>query len=62
MALSDLSTGLERRPRARLRERWAERGFSAADLLNLWAPISGERHEGLAYGSEPRQQLFFLCR
>ena len=57
MALSDLSTGLERRPRARLRERWAERGFSAADLLNLWAPISGERHEGLAYGSEPRQQL-----
>jgi len=57
MALSDLNNDLERRPRVALRERWAERGFSAADLLNLWAPIGGERHEGLRYGSGPRQLL-----
>jgi len=44
--------------RPRLRERWAERGFSAADLLNLWTPAGRfERHESLAYGNTPRQQL-----
>jgi acetyl esterase/lipase len=56
MALSDVSSEVQRR-RVPLRERWAERGFSAADLLNLWAPMAGERHEGLAYGSGPRQRL-----
>jgi acetyl esterase/lipase len=53
-----LSTDIERRHRARLRERWAERGFSAADLLNLWAPLGAcERHEGLLYGFAPHQRL-----
>jgi acetyl esterase/lipase len=42
----------------RLRERWAERGFSAADLLNLWKPVGAwEREEALRYGAAPRQQL-----
>jgi acetyl esterase/lipase len=46
------------RPRARLRERWAERGFSAADLLNLWRPIGAwEKHDSLPYGPAPRQML-----
>ena len=58
MALSGLNNDTERWPRVALRERWAERGFSAADLLNLWAPLgAGERHEGLRYGSGPRQLL-----
>jgi acetyl esterase/lipase len=57
MALTDLNTGAVRRQRPSLRERWAERGFSTADLLNLWAPVAGERHEGLAYGPAPRQRL-----
>lgn len=44
--------------RPRLRERWAERGFSAADLLNLWTPAGRfRRHDSLAYGNTPRQQL-----
>ena len=44
--------------RPRLRERWAERGFSAADLLNLWTPAGRfQHHESLAYGNTPRQQL-----
>ena len=44
--------------RPRLRERWAERGFSAADLLNLWTPAGRwRRHEALRYGDAPRQQL-----
>ena len=44
--------------RPRLRERWAERGFSAADLLNLWTPAGGSRrHEQVRYGDAPRQQL-----
>jgi acetyl esterase/lipase len=44
--------------RPRLRERWAERGFSAADLLNLWTPPGRwQRHDSLAYGDAPRQQL-----
>lgn len=44
--------------RPQLRERWAERGFSAADLLNMWTPASRwRRHEALRYGDAPRQQL-----
>ena len=44
--------------RPRLRERWAERGFSAADLLNLWTPAGRfQHHKSLAYGNAPRQQL-----
>jgi hypothetical protein len=36
--------------RNRIRERWAQRSFSPADLLNLWEPIGAwERHRGLAY-------------
>lgn len=47
-----------RSPRRRLRERWAERGFSAADLLNLWAPLGAvERQEGLGYGPASHQKL-----
>jgi acetyl esterase/lipase len=58
MALSDLSTDVERPRRAGLRERWAERGFSAADLLNLWAPLGAcECYDGLRYGSAPHQRL-----
>ena len=46
------------RRRARLRERWAERGFSAADLLNLWKPLGAwDHHEELSYGPAPRQKL-----
>lgn len=41
----------------RLRERWAERGFSAADLLNLWTPAAGARQESMRYGDAPRQML-----
>jgi alpha/beta hydrolase fold len=41
-----------------IRERWAQRGFSAADWLNLWKPNGAwEQHGGLAYGSKPRQKL-----
>jgi acetyl esterase/lipase len=41
-----------------IRERWAQRGFSSADLLNLWKPNGAwEQHGGLAYGSKPRQKL-----
>ena len=44
--------------RSRVRERWAQRGFSPADLLNLWRPIGAwEEHHGLAYGERPRQTL-----
>ena len=44
--------------RNRLRERWAQRGFSPADLLNLWKPNGAwEQHGGLAYGRKPRQKL-----
>ncbi len=47
----------EQRPR-RLRERWAERGFSAADILNMWKPLGAwERHEELSYGPAPRHKL-----
>jgi len=49
---------LEANSRRRLRERWAQRGFSAADILNMWKPIGAwERHEELSYGSGPRQKL-----
>jgi acetyl esterase/lipase len=42
----------------RLRARWAERGFSAADLLNLWPSAGrGPRAEALRYGDAPRQML-----
>lgn len=45
------------RPR-RLRVRWAERGFSAADILNMWKPLGAwERHEELSYGPAARQKL-----
>lgn len=45
-------------PRHGLRERWAERGFSAADILNLWKPPGAwERHDELSYGPAPRQKL-----
>jgi acetyl esterase/lipase len=44
--------------RNRVRERWAQRGFSPADLLNLWEPNGAwEEHGGLAYGEGPRQKL-----
>ena len=44
--------------RNRVRERWAQRGFSPADLLNLWEPSGAwERYRGLAYGGKPRQKL-----
>ena len=44
--------------RNHVRERWAQRSFSPADLLNLWEPIGAwERHRGLAYGGKPRQKL-----
>ena len=44
--------------RNRLRERWAQRDFSPADLLNLWKPNGAwEQHAGLAYGRKPRQKL-----
>jgi acetyl esterase/lipase len=46
------------RRRLRLRERWAERGFSAADLLNLWKPLGAwDHHEELSYGPAARQKL-----
>ena len=42
----------------RIRQRWAQRGFSAADLLNLWQPSGAwEEYHGLAYGEGPRQKL-----
>jgi acetyl esterase/lipase len=42
----------------RIRERWAQRGFSPADLLNLWEPTGAwEEHHALAYGEGPRQKL-----
>ena len=45
-------------PPPRLRERWAERGFSAADLLNLWTPAApGMRRHTIRYGDAPRQML-----
>ena len=44
--------------RNRDRERWTQRGFSPADLLNLWQPSGAwEEHRGLAYGEGPRQKL-----
>ena len=44
--------------RNRLRERWVQRGFSPADLLNLWKPNGAwEQYGGLAYGRKPRQKL-----
>lgn len=44
--------------RSRLRERWTQRGFSPADLLNLWKPNGvWEQHAGLAYGGKLRQKL-----
>jgi acetyl esterase/lipase len=47
----------DQRPR-RLSERWADRGFSAADILNLWKPLGAwERHEELSYGPAARQKL-----
>ncbi len=40
------------------RERWPQRGFSPADLLNLWQPTGAwEEHHDLAYGERPRQKL-----
>jgi acetyl esterase/lipase len=42
----------------RLRQLWAERGFSAADLLNVWTPAApGARQESVRYGDAPRQML-----
>ena len=44
--------------RTGIREHWAQRGFSPADLLNLRSPRGiGEEHHGLAYGEGPRQKL-----
>jgi acetyl esterase/lipase len=44
--------------RKRVQERWAQRGFSPADLLNLWKPNGAwEQYDGLAYGRKPRQKL-----
>ena len=44
--------------RNRVRERWTQRGFSTADLLNLWRPSGAwEEYRGLAYGEGPRQKL-----
>jgi acetyl esterase/lipase len=44
--------------RKRVQERWAQRGFSPADLLNLWEPNGAwEQYDGLAYGRKPRQKL-----
>ena len=44
--------------RNRVRERWTQRGFSPADLLNLWQPSGAwEEYRGLAYGEGPRQKL-----
>ena len=44
--------------RNRVRERWTQRGFSPADLLNLWPPSGAwEEHRGLAYGQGQRQKL-----
>ena len=44
--------------RNRAWERWVQRGFSPADLLNLWEPSGAwEQHRGLAYGGKPRQKL-----
>ena len=41
-----------------IRERWTQRGFSPADLLNLWKPNGAwEQYGGLAYGRKPRQKL-----
>ncbi len=58
MASPHIVRQFEQRPRRRLRERWAERGFSAADLLNLWQPVgAGERHEDLRYGPKPHQAM-----
>jgi acetyl esterase/lipase len=44
--------------RNRVRERWTQRGFSPADLLNLWQPNGAwEEYRDLAYGERPRQKL-----
>jgi acetyl esterase/lipase len=41
-----------------LRERWAERGFSAADILNMLKPLGAwERHDELSYGTAPHHRL-----
>jgi acetyl esterase/lipase len=42
----------------RVREHWAQRGFSPADLLNLLRPTGAwERFDGLAYDKGSRQKL-----
>lgn len=42
----------------RIRQRWAQRGFSPTDLLNLWQPNGAwEEHYGFAYSEGPRQKL-----
>jgi hypothetical protein len=42
----------------RVREHWAQRGFSPADLLNLLKPTGAwERYDGLAYDKGSRQKL-----
>jgi acetyl esterase/lipase len=42
----------------RVREQWAQRGFSPANLLNLWKPNGAwEKYGGLAYGGKARQKL-----
>jgi hypothetical protein len=44
--------------RNRVRERWAQRGFSPADLLNLLKPNGAwARFNGLAYDKGSRQKL-----
>ena len=44
--------------RKRVQERSAQRGFSPANLLNLWKPTGDwEQCDGLAYSGKPRQKL-----
>jgi acetyl esterase/lipase len=53
-----VAPAMTRKKRNRVRERWAQRGFSPADLLNLLKPTGAwERFEDLAYGKGPRQKL-----
>jgi acetyl esterase/lipase len=41
-----------------LRARWAERGFSAADLLNVWRPVGAwDQQQELSYGPGERHKL-----
>ena len=52
------AAGAPGRQRRRLRERWAARGFSTTDLLNVWQPVGAwERYEDLSYGPAPRQKV-----